>query len=54
MLCRYPWISYSDLWTLAGATAIEAMGGVHTCRGALPAGLPARLPVAPAFLAAET
>lgn len=24
---RFPWISYSDLWTLAGATAVEAMGG---------------------------
>lgn len=23
----YPWISYADLWTLAGAVAIEAMGG---------------------------
>ncbi|KAJ3343584.1 L-ascorbate peroxidase 3 [Gonapodya sp. JEL0774] len=23
----HPWISYADLWTLAGATAIEAMGG---------------------------
>lgn len=25
---QFPWISYSDLWTLAGATAIEEMGGV--------------------------
>jgi hypothetical protein len=24
---RYPWISYADLWTLAGAVAIEGMGG---------------------------
>lgn len=24
---RFPWISYGDLWTLAGAVAIEAMGG---------------------------
>ncbi|KAI9019108.1 heme peroxidase [Hyaloraphidium curvatum] len=24
---KYPWISYADLWTLAGATAVEAMGG---------------------------
>ncbi|KAF8057109.1 ccp1 [Scenedesmus sp. PABB004] len=24
---QYPWISYADLWTLAGAVAIEAMGG---------------------------
>lgn len=23
----FPWISYADLWTLAGVTAIEAMGG---------------------------
>jgi len=23
----YPWISYADLWTLAGAVAIEEMGG---------------------------
>lgn len=26
---KFPWISYGDLWTLAGATAIEAMGGPH-------------------------
>lgn len=24
---QHPWITYADLWTLAGATAIEAMGG---------------------------
>jgi cytochrome c peroxidase len=24
---RFPWISYSDLWTLAGAVAIEELGG---------------------------
>ncbi|RUO95499.1 heme peroxidase, partial [Jimgerdemannia flammicorona] len=24
---KYPWISYADLWTLAGCVAIEAMGG---------------------------
>lgn len=24
---KYPWISYADLWTLAGVTAIEEMGG---------------------------
>ena len=24
---KYPWISYADLWTLAGATAVEEMGG---------------------------
>lgn len=24
---KYPWISYADLWTLAGAVAIEEMGG---------------------------
>lgn len=28
---KYPWISYADLWTLAGATAIEAMGGGQHC-----------------------
>lgn len=27
---KFPWISYADLWTLAGATAIEEMGGA--CR----------------------
>jgi catalase (peroxidase I) len=26
---QYPAISYSDLWVLAGYTAIEAMGGPH-------------------------
>lgn len=26
---KFPWISYSDLWTLAGATAIEEMGGAR-------------------------
>lgn len=26
---KFPWISYSDLWTLGGAVAIEAMGGPH-------------------------
>lgn len=26
---KYPWITYADLWTLAGATAIEEMGGPH-------------------------
>ncbi|KAK9918279.1 hypothetical protein WJX75_002803 [Coccomyxa subellipsoidea] len=26
---EFPWISYSDLWTLAGAVAIEEMGGPH-------------------------
>eukprot|EP00877_Chromochloris_zofingiensis_P009410 jgi/Chrzof1/4722/Cz14g23320.t1 len=26
---KYPWISYADLWTLAGAVAVEAMGGPH-------------------------
>ncbi|MEW5302225.1 MAG: hypothetical protein WDW36_005027 [Sanguina aurantia] len=25
----FPWISYGDLWTLAGAVAIEEMGGPH-------------------------
>ncbi|KAJ3412043.1 hypothetical protein HDV05_001373 [Chytridiales sp. JEL 0842] len=24
---KHPWISYADLWTLAGVTSIEAMGG---------------------------
>lgn len=24
---KYPWISYADLWTLAGVVAIESMGG---------------------------
>lgn len=24
---QHPWISYADLWTLAGATAIEELGG---------------------------
>ena len=24
---RFPWITYADLWTLAGAEAVEAMGG---------------------------
>lgn len=24
---QYPWISYADLYTLAGAVAIEEMGG---------------------------
>lgn len=24
---QFPWISYADLWTLAGAVAVEAMGG---------------------------
>lgn len=24
---KFPWISYADLWTLAGVTAIEEMGG---------------------------
>eukprot|EP00879_Flechtneria_rotunda_P006070 GHRR01006383.1.p1 GENE.GHRR01006383.1~~GHRR01006383.1.p1 ORF type:complete len:326 (+),score=106.95 GHRR01006383.1:365-1342(+) len=26
---KFPWISYADLWTLAGAVAIESMGGRH-------------------------
>jgi catalase (peroxidase I) len=24
---KFPWISYADLWTLAGVVAVEAMGG---------------------------
>ena len=27
---KFPWITYADLWTLAGAVSVEAMGGV--CR----------------------
>ena len=28
---KYPWISYSDLWTLAGCVAVEELGGdAHT------------------------
>jgi peroxiredoxin len=26
---KFPWITYADLWTLAGAVAIEAMDGPH-------------------------
>lgn len=26
---KHPWITYADLWTLAGATAVEALGGPH-------------------------
>eukprot|EP00891_Asterochloris_glomerata_P008407 jgi/Astpho2/8407/Aster-01462 len=26
---QFPWISYSDLWTLAGCVAVEEMGGPH-------------------------
>lgn len=26
---KFPWISYADLWTLAGAVAVEEMGGPH-------------------------
>ena len=25
---KFPWISYADLWTLAGAVSVEAMGGM--------------------------
>lgn len=28
---KFPWISYGDLWTLAGAHAIEEMGGERAC-----------------------
>jgi hypothetical protein len=31
---QFPWISYGDLWTLAGAVAVEEMGGKHS-RGEL-------------------
>ena len=34
---QFPWISYSDLWTLAGCVAIEEMGG-----GFVPAGMAVR------------
>ncbi|GFH21569.1 L-ascorbate peroxidase, partial [Haematococcus lacustris] len=27
---RFPWISYADLWTLAGCVAVEEMGGPWT------------------------
>lgn len=27
---KHPWISHADLWTLAGVTAVEAMGGPKT------------------------
>lgn len=26
---KFPWITYADLWTLAGVVALEAMGGPH-------------------------
>lgn len=26
---KHPWITYADLWTLAGAVSIEEMGGPH-------------------------
>ena len=26
---QYPWISYGDLWTLAGVAALQEMGGPH-------------------------
>lgn len=26
---KHPWISYSDLWTLAGCVAVHSMGGPH-------------------------
>ena len=32
---KFPWMSYADLWTLAGAVAVEDMGGElhhsHSC-----------------------
>ena len=35
---QFPWISYSDLWTLAGAVAIEDLGGARCfCSGPLAA-----------------
>lgn len=30
---KFPWISYADLWTLAGAVSVEAMGGAEGGRG---------------------
>lgn len=27
----HPWISYADLWTLAGCVAVEEMGGACDC-----------------------
>lgn len=36
---KFPWISYADLWTLAGAVAIEDMGGgFHSEEGSIPWG----------------
>jgi hypothetical protein len=35
---KFPWISYSDLWTLAGAQAIEEMGGARFPPSACPSG----------------
>ena len=29
---QFPWITYADLWTLAGAQAIEEMGGMPARR----------------------
>ena len=40
---QFPWISYSDLWTLAGCVAIEEMGG-----GFPPAGMAIRWCLRPA------
>ena len=31
---QFPWISYSDLWTLAGCVAVEEMGGGFHLQGA--------------------
>jgi catalase (peroxidase I) len=30
---KFPWISYADLWTLAGVVAIEEMGGKADTKG---------------------
>ncbi len=35
---KFPWISYADLWTLAGAVAIEEMGGALRWGERWPAG----------------
>ena len=33
---QFPWITYADLWTLAGAQAIEEMGGMHLLAQVIP------------------
>ena len=36
---QFPWITYADLWTLAGAQAIEEMGGTRLCPSGTPGAL---------------